>query len=176
MHHYCTHTARTICHRADMQHVWRVTIPEFGYRCTYVMHGILAIAALHKAHLLPSERETYLDLCVYYQTLGVRRFVSELQHVNENNWKPAFCFASTVAMYALFLPSVKRKEVAGKPLSHIVDLFMFVRGFRSIIAPFQGQMAASQLGPIATGLFVVREADTTFKYVKSRTEPYIHPH
>ncbi|KAF7549473.1 hypothetical protein G7Z17_g6358 [Cylindrodendrum hubeiense] len=57
MHHFCTVTADAMSVQREMRHVWRVVIPKEGYRHSFVMHGILAIAATHKASLLPNSRK-----------------------------------------------------------------------------------------------------------------------
>lgn len=66
MHHYSAASSDTLALRADMQHVWRMTIPEIAYQSPMLMHGILAVAAMHKAYLLPSRRRTYLDLAAFH--------------------------------------------------------------------------------------------------------------
>jgi hypothetical protein len=53
MHHYSLVTVNTLSIRPEMQHVWRITIPEIGYSFPFVMQGILAVAAVHKAYLTP---------------------------------------------------------------------------------------------------------------------------
>ena len=57
MHHYCTVTCNTMALREDSRHVWRVVIPTEGYANKYVMHGILAVAAVHRAFLYPEQSQ-----------------------------------------------------------------------------------------------------------------------
>ncbi|KAI1010866.1 hypothetical protein LB503_004917 [Fusarium chuoi] len=76
MHHYSTITANTLALRLDMQHIWRMVLPEMSYNTTFLSHGLLSVAALHKAHLLPARRDTYLDLAAYHQTRVIYAFSS----------------------------------------------------------------------------------------------------
>ncbi|KAF5974384.1 sterol uptake control 2 [Fusarium coicis] len=71
MHHYSTITANTLALKLDMQHVWRMVLPEMSYNAPFLSHGLLSVAALHKAHLLPERRDKYLDLAAYHQTRGM---------------------------------------------------------------------------------------------------------
>ncbi|KAK2470065.1 hypothetical protein H9L39_18213, partial [Fusarium oxysporum f. sp. albedinis] len=79
--------------------------PLFSYNNPFVMHGLLALSAAHKAHLLPSERETYLSVSAYHQSLGLEAFRPLLPEISRDNWKPMFCYASIVALYACLLPT-----------------------------------------------------------------------
>jgi hypothetical protein len=76
MHHYSTITANTLALRLDMQHIWRMVLPEMSYNTPFLSHGLLSVAALHKAHLLPARRDKYLDLAAYHQTRGMEGFRS----------------------------------------------------------------------------------------------------
>ncbi|KNB16880.1 hypothetical protein FOXG_14900 [Fusarium oxysporum f. sp. lycopersici 4287] len=100
MHHYSTITANTLALRLDMQHIWRIVLPEMSYNTPFLSHGLLSVAALHKAHLLPARRDKYLDLAAYHQTCGMEGFRSLYTSIDEKNWQPAFCFSSTIVMYA----------------------------------------------------------------------------
>ncbi|KAI1016758.1 hypothetical protein LB504_007140 [Fusarium proliferatum] len=100
MHHYSAITANTLALRLDMQHIWRMVLPEMSYNTPFLSHGLLSVAALHKAHLLPARRDTYLDLAAYHQSRGMHGFRSIFSSIDEKNWHPAFCFSSTIVIYA----------------------------------------------------------------------------
>uniref|UniRef100_A0A0D2YF12 Uncharacterized protein n=1 Tax=Fusarium oxysporum (strain Fo5176) TaxID=660025 RepID=A0A0D2YF12_FUSOF len=129
MHHYSTITANTLALRLDMQHIWRIVLPEMSYNTPFLSHGLLSVAALHKAHLLPARRDKYLDLAAYHQTCGMEGFRSLYTSIDEKNWQPAFCFSSTIVMYAfspgrtedamvdILLSQGWDRELTGTPLS-----------------------------------------------------------
>src|SRR5690606_31319682 len=98
MHHYMASTADSLSIRPEMCHVWRVALPREGYRHQFVTHGILAIAATHKAYLLPHSRKKYLALSDYHQTLGSEGYRICLQDINDHNGRALFAFASTVVL------------------------------------------------------------------------------
>lgn len=153
MHHYSTVTADTLTRRADMQHVWRIIVPELGYKHPFVLHGLLAITATHKAYLLPSQRDKYLDIAAYHQTLGLEGFRTALFYIGDDNWKPSFCFSSTIVLYVCSLLAHKAAE--SDTISEVLKLFVLIRGFRSILLPCQAEVAATQLAPLSHGIWIV---------------------
>ncbi|KAH7168176.1 alkaline-phosphatase-like protein [Fusarium sp. MPI-SDFR-AT-0072] len=85
MHHWNTIAADSLSVRPDICHIWRITIPCEGYRHLFVMHGILALSAIHKSFLLPQDRKRYRALSDYHQVVGSERFRSALQSIDSEN-------------------------------------------------------------------------------------------
>ncbi|KAI8290471.1 hypothetical protein K4K60_005564 [Colletotrichum sp. SAR11_57] len=146
MHHYTLATADSLAVRPDMQYVWRVNLPEIGYACPFVMHGILTLSALHKAYLIPPERETYLDLATAHQNAGLEGFRSELHNINDTNWQTFFSFASIVVMYVSSVPVRMGNETETIP--NILELFLFVRGIRAVLEPYQGRLTKTKFAAL----------------------------
>ncbi|KAI0470592.1 hypothetical protein GGR56DRAFT_135788 [Xylariaceae sp. FL0804] len=166
MHHYCTSTCDTLARREDMRLVWRLVIPQEGYRHAFVMQGILAIAALHRAHLVPSQRRRWLDLSAYYETRGLGVFRSLLGRVTGANWRPVFCFASLVIAFVTALPVRSEGRRLPTPILSTLELFSLVRGIRSILAPWVGEIHRTTLGPLTQGVWRA-EADHPDRAVPS---------
>ncbi|OHE96014.1 hypothetical protein CORC01_08707 [Colletotrichum orchidophilum] len=166
MHHYTLVTANTLSIRPDMQNVWRVTIPEIGYDCPFVMHGILTIAALHKAYLIPSARDKYLDLATSHQNAGIEGFRAQLPTVDDTDWKPLFCFASLVVSYVASLPVRTQHHLESEP--DILGVFILVRGVRTILEPYQRRLVNTEFAPMATGIWTADPDDPSF------THPPLH--
>ncbi|KAK1958762.1 hypothetical protein LY78DRAFT_647092 [Colletotrichum sublineola] len=166
MHHYALHTADTISLRPDIQHVWRVIVPEIGYDCPFVVHGVLAMAALHKAHLLPSQRDRYLDLATSHQNAGLEGFRALLHTIDDINWQPFFCFASLVTMYAAYVPPCAGEEDGERSGGHASDvaaLFVFVRGVKAILGPYQARLSRTSLAPLVEGVWIVDPGDPEYE-------------
>ncbi|KAM0287239.1 hypothetical protein ACHAQH_000553 [Verticillium albo-atrum] len=148
MHHFTISTCDTLTSREDMRHVWRVAIPQEGYKHSYVMHGILAVAAVHKAQLVPSERHMYTTLAAYHQSLGLEGFTPLMLDVNRDNWKPIFSFASIVVLYVGLLPTRSEGQRLLTPIPSVVELFSFVRGIQSILQTFVSYIPRTSFAPI----------------------------
>ncbi|KAI3547682.1 hypothetical protein CABS03_10118 [Colletotrichum abscissum] len=173
MHHFTLVTANSLSVRPDMQHVWRVTMPEIGYNSPFVMHGILTIAALHKAYLIPSARDKYLDLATSHQTAGLEGFRTQLHTVNDTNWKPFFCFASLVVFYVASLPVRMGQDLDSEP--DIMGVFIFVRGIRAILEPYQTKIVRTEFAPMATGIWTIDPSDPSYKCVDTGHQEILIP-
>ncbi|KEZ43327.1 hypothetical protein SAPIO_CDS4775 [Scedosporium apiospermum] len=118
------------------------------------MHGILAIAAQHKAHLLPLHRETYVTLAAYHQAHGLEGFMPHLNNVSEENWESLFCFGSLVIMYASLLPARSESGRLPAPISDILELFSYVKGIQAVFEPFFDYLRRSLLAPLIHGVWI----------------------
>ncbi|KAH7143427.1 hypothetical protein EDB81DRAFT_934639, partial [Dactylonectria macrodidyma] len=154
MHHYTSITAKTLALRPSMQHTWHHVVPQIAYRSPFLMHGIIAAAALHKAHLLPISSREYVRLAFYHETAGLEGFRAGLQTLEYQDWKPYFCFSSIVVLCMSWQPSRILIEL---PLAHaddgesvpgVLDLLVFIRGIRTVLQPYELQIVSSTLAPL----------------------------
>ncbi|KAI3572447.1 hypothetical protein IWW34DRAFT_762328 [Fusarium oxysporum f. sp. albedinis] len=155
MHHYSTITCNTLTLREDMQDIWTVIIPKIGYSHPFVMHGLLAISALHKSYLIPSKREIYLEVSAYHQSLGLEGFRPFLLEITKHNWKPAFCYATIEAVYSCSLPARSADKTALTSIANVLDLFRFLREIRSVLQPFLDYLPGSNFAPLVQGVWIV---------------------
>ncbi|KAF5025789.1 hypothetical protein F66182_2122 [Fusarium sp. NRRL 66182] len=155
MHHYCTVTADSLSIRKDLTYVWAVAIPRLGYRDPFVMHGILAIAAAHKAYLVPASRRIYLQLADYHQTLGSEGYRRQLQNFDLSNWMPVFGFASVVVLHMLTLPMRMEHRILEEPITNLIELAALLRGIRTTLEPVLGRIVKTEFAPVVHGTWVL---------------------
>ncbi|CAG9946985.1 unnamed protein product [Clonostachys rosea f. rosea IK726] len=152
MHHYSTVTASTLSLRPDLQHVLRSIMPSMAYGSSFLMHGILAVAAMHKAHLQPAQRRVYTDLAVHHQTVGLEGFRVALSELSSGDadWKPCFCFATLVGLSMCWQPAGALANLAGTTPAAL-DFFVFMRGVDAVIRTHQSQLLHTALSPLIEG-------------------------
>ncbi|KAI5459415.1 hypothetical protein BGZ63DRAFT_360577 [Mariannaea sp. PMI_226] len=153
LHHYTTVTAEAMCVRKEMTHVWRICIPRVGYQYPFVMHGVLAVSAAHKAYLMPNNRKTYLALSDYHQTVGSEGFRSELQNIRPEIGMPLFSFASVVVLYMYTLPSRSATGKLEDPIRNILEVIGLIRGIRTTLAPLIADVLRSEFAPLVYGVW-----------------------
>jgi hypothetical protein len=157
MHHYSTVTASTLSLRPDVQHVLRSIMPSMAYGCSFLMHGILAVAAMHKAHLQPAQRRVYSDLAVYHQTVGLEGFRTTLSDLTSGDadWKPCFCFATLVGLSMCWQPAGALDDIAvmtpAGTTPAALDFFVFMRGVDAVVRTHQSQLLQTTLSPLIQG-------------------------
>lgn len=163
MHHFCTVTADTLAMREDMRYTWRVIVPTEGYSNEFVMHAILAIAAIHRASLFPSRRSMYLECSDYHQACGLRTFRALISAPMEReNWQAIFCFASMLVIWVLAMPVRSADCRLPSPVANVLELFSVIRGIQAILEPFQHPLKNSSLAAFVNGVWVHSEVREWF--------------
>lgn len=158
MHHYCSVTSNTMSWREDARHVWRVILPMEGYSNKYVMHGLLAIAALHKAYLYSTQKVKYVKAASHHLAVGLKEFRELVASpVDPGNWQPVFCFASMISVHLSTVPVRLGVEHWPDPISNIVDLFASIKGFQEIMKPFLRYLRKTQLAPLVNSIYLEDE-------------------
>lgn len=159
MHHYCTVTSHTMSIRKDLAHVWNVAIPRLGYQHPFVMHGILAISAAHKAYLIPASRRIYLPLADYHQTLGSEGYRHQLQTFDLSNWMPVFGFASVVVLHMLTLPTRMENHTLEAPFTNLLELSSLLRGIKTTLQPIISHVVRTEFAPVIYGVWLLESDD-----------------
>lgn len=155
MHHYCSVTCNTLAIREDARHIWRVVVPIEGYSNAYVMHGILALAAIHRAYLYPLQKDRYIKASAYHLASGLKEFRELIvSPITPSNWQPVFCFASMISIHTLPLPARLGVSQWPAPISNIVEMFSVIQGFQSIMKPFISSLTKTQLAPLVHCVWV----------------------
>ncbi|EXL73148.1 hypothetical protein FOPG_11492 [Fusarium oxysporum f. sp. conglutinans race 2 54008] len=156
MHHYCTVTSNTMACQESARHVWRVIFPQEGYVHEYIMHGILSLAALHKAFLIPSQRDIYLTQSSFHHSIGQKTFTALLNNVTSANWQPIFSFATIVIAYVLShsIRSSGDSESETTPITRTLELFSVTKGIKAILLPFIPQLNHTRLAPLVTSVWL----------------------
>lgn len=152
MHHWCTVTVDTLAAGPDLRHLWRAVMPREGYENRFVMHGVLSMSAMHKAYLVPSQLDTYLNLSAHHQVLGSEGFQAILGNVAGENWRPVFCFAGLLVPYILCLPVRSPNGKLQSPILSTLDLISCMAGVQTAINPFLDLVTPSEFYPTVRGL------------------------
>ncbi|KAJ5682666.1 hypothetical protein N7462_005831 [Penicillium macrosclerotiorum] len=160
MHYFCSVTCNYMAIREDLRHVWRVIIPMEGYQNKYVMHGILAIAAVHRASQCsnPTQKQRLLRASAYHLAAGLKEFRELIAlPIDPANWQPVFCFASMIAVLVCTGPIRLGVSRWPDPISNMVELFASIKGFQSIMKPFLPSLSRTQLAPLAHAVWIQSE-------------------
>ncbi|KAF5544684.1 sterol regulatory element-binding ECM22 [Fusarium phyllophilum] len=161
MHHYCTETATTLSLRQDLVCVWQTAVPTEGYRYSFVTNGVLAIAAAHKAYTNSDDQEIYLKLSDYHAMIGSESFRSELQSLQDENWKSFFAFAYLLVLYSLSRMSIQEPE---DPINSLFELISLVRGIKYTLTPMLFRIRSSEFAPLSDSIWPKESRDSRCRY------------
>ncbi|KAF4821028.1 Sterol regulatory element-binding protein ECM22 [Colletotrichum siamense] len=133
MHHYSTVTCNALPSDACTEELWKTAIPEMACSHKFLMHGLLAVAALHYAHVHPAERRKWDLISVHHQNLALRFFAARLNDIDKSNCEAYFFLASLIFIVSVY--SVAHSETVGRAvgLGDVAQSFRFLHGVKGIL-------------------------------------------
>ncbi|KAJ5757113.1 uncharacterized protein N7511_007295 [Penicillium nucicola] len=153
MMQWCNATYHTLSRNERTDPVWRTNVPEEALSHPFLMHGVLAVSALHLARTGPdpSNRASYLNRAVAHQNQALALFRELLGDVNENNAKAMFAFAGIVVIYTFGFPHTPDAQDAWACVDDLYQVLVLTRGVQQVIyAPrnYRDFLRESNFGPI----------------------------
>ncbi|RHZ43560.1 uncharacterized protein CDV56_101857 [Aspergillus thermomutatus] len=158
MHHFTLHTSKSLARRQPMQEVWQVAVPTLAYASEFLMHGILALSALHLAHLKPENYSRYMTNSRFHISLGLRSFRRILPSPTTDNCCALFAFSSLIMVYIYASPAESAEFDMVDTLESTLHLFKLCRG-TLVLKPFMLHVRNSSLGPLFRQEFGALEFD-----------------
>ncbi|KAH8879161.1 hypothetical protein GQ53DRAFT_672670 [Thozetella sp. PMI_491] len=161
-HHFIKSTAETI------SSPWGEELPQLALSCDYLLHGILAAAALHLAFLYPELHEKYNFLATIHQDLAIGPFQRAMKDITTENGNQLFAF-STLLIVFNFASSRAPEELLpsldGGSQTGIANWISCLRGCYSI---HQAARLHIQAGPLG---FLITEGRKLFDVLSSGIVP-----
>ncbi|KAI9051905.1 hypothetical protein LZ554_004161 [Drepanopeziza brunnea f. sp. 'monogermtubi'] len=93
LHHFTTVTAATLHNDPSVKRLWTTTVPQLGYKHDFVMHGILAISALHIGYYYPERKEYWTKQASLHHRSSLAKATPALSDVNETNAAELYIFS-----------------------------------------------------------------------------------
>ena len=160
MHHYTRHTYATLADLETAIPVWQDGFPTEAASHPFLMHGLLALTALHIAlEDLPSHK-TYVDHALQHYTFALTLYRPELINLTERNCHALFGFSSVAALIS-FAVSMASQHTGAAVLQDMHDIFNLLKGIHAVVAAARHWIEA---GPVADLVrdFIPRETELPF--------------
>ncbi|PYI20896.1 Zn(II)2Cys6 transcription factor [Aspergillus violaceofuscus CBS 115571] len=134
MMQWCTTTYRSVSRNSTVEGIWQGVVPREAMRHPFLMHGILALSALHLASATSSNtgasKEDYLRTAKSHQQQAVAGLAKVADHLDRSNCNAAFALSSIMVVFAFAfqgnpIPTVNTQSNA---LDALMDIFQFTRG------------------------------------------------
>lgn len=104
LHYFCTKTYLTLALRPNAQITWRDVVLSHGFRYPFLLRGLLALAALHKASdssVDPVSRRDLREVSSSHHTAALAGFIPELNHPTKDNCASLFTFSMVLTVLTL---------------------------------------------------------------------------
>jgi hypothetical protein len=152
--HYSTRTYMTLSSRLASHAVWRDTIFAEALRHDYLLHGLMATAALHKATLLLKSSDAYAEyskVALAHQNAALAGFIPQVSKPSRENGIAIFSVSLLLTIWAFAskrlpegLNSVKLDLGRGEgspgvtlplhsPTADFIEVIMILRGIYAVI-------------------------------------------
>ncbi|KUJ10496.1 uncharacterized protein LY89DRAFT_262682 [Mollisia scopiformis] len=83
---------------ATLSNPWGHELPGLALNCDYLLHGMLALGALHLAYLNPAKRESYSILASHHYDLAIGPFHRATKSVTPDNANQIFAFSTLLVV------------------------------------------------------------------------------
>jgi hypothetical protein len=133
LHHWTSRGYKALhpnlVHRSDL---WQNAMIELGFEHPFLLHGILALSAIHKASvLLPSQRQDLLQQADLHISQALPEFRRHLGAPNDEAAIPMFVLSSVLLTYNFGTVQEKPED----PIASLHHCLMLLNGIKVVIGP-----------------------------------------
>ncbi len=148
MHYYTASTYLTISDSLEFQPIWQHTVPREALAHDFLMHGILALAALHIAHVRPDQKDRYVSSALRHNDTALVSFRVALQQVTKENCDALFGFSTILLVLTLAFAQTHSHLKEHDPIEDLIQVFTLLQGTRSVLDSAMRWIATGPLGPL----------------------------
>ncbi|KAJ5106459.1 hypothetical protein N7456_003134 [Penicillium angulare] len=146
---WINHTHRLLARNEETRKVWEIHVLQEGLKEPFLMHGVLALSALHLASLRQDNRRVmWLDLAIAHKNTALSMFSAQLQNIDLSNPKAMMTFASLAFAFSLASVLNVGGEEDGPSLSSLTDVFHMARGVQAVMGTKQDFIRESNFAPL----------------------------
>lgn len=147
-HHYSTSTCYTISRHPVLQTIWQITVPQFGFSYQFVFRGILALAALHLAHLKPDLQAQYVAAAEFHHNIALQMVSGTIPQINEENGPAVYLFSTITCIIGCATP--RKHDDFWVTNDKVIQWLSLFRGTVAIIASVDEALKKGPLAPMFT--------------------------
>ncbi|CAG8375199.1 unnamed protein product [Penicillium salamii] len=126
------HTHKSLARNEETRKVWERVVLEEGLKAPFLMHGILALSALHLSCTRENEQSRWLGVAISHKNVALSLFSEQLSNINQSNAKAMMGFAGLVVMFGLGSALTPGTET-GPSLGALIEIFTLSRGVQTVV-------------------------------------------
>jgi hypothetical protein len=133
LHHWLIKTAPSM-HLESRSRVWAGPLTEIAFNHHFLLHGILAVAAIHNVYSVPGvDRQSLLLQADKHISIALSTYRNLLESPTLETSIPVFALASLLVTYNLASAHIEEPE---DPIAAIHHCFMLLQGVKIVILPY----------------------------------------
>ncbi|KAL4802805.1 hypothetical protein BDV18DRAFT_146627 [Aspergillus unguis] len=127
MMQWCTTTYRSVSCNRSVEDIWQAVVPREAMCHTFLMHGILALSALHLAVVSDGDvRERYLVTSQAHQNEAVLGLAKLAGNLKPNHCNAAFTTSNLMMIFSFAWPEITAKGHQS-PIDELYEAFQSTR-------------------------------------------------
>ncbi|KFY35815.1 hypothetical protein V494_05574 [Pseudogymnoascus sp. VKM F-4513 (FW-928)] len=152
LHHYITSTSLSLATDAETKTMWQATVPHIASKFPFLLHGILACAALHLAYLDPDKGRELIIRGRAHQDRAMPLFRSAIETPNKDNCDAVFAFSHLLVIYSFAAEREDEKLflVESNTLEVLPSWLYFIRCGCSMLCNVWDQLESGPVEPLAS--------------------------
>jgi Fungal specific transcription factor domain len=104
-HHYTQYTSLSLMKKPEVQELFQNKLPQEAAKYPCLMHGLMALSALHVAHRLPPEKGIWIPIAFRHQARALAGLRSSLPNLDEQNCHALFALSCMVFTTSISMSS-----------------------------------------------------------------------
>ncbi|KAE8448284.1 hypothetical protein EG329_009715 [Mollisiaceae sp. DMI_Dod_QoI] len=154
LQHYITHTAATIATDPATLKLWQKAVPHLAHSHPFLLHGLLALSALHLAHTTPSDsalHSQYLLSAITHQETAMPIFRSSIAAVTPETSHAVFIFSHLLVLYCFASESQDERLLILSPTPDLLPIWLqFLRAGCRLLCHVWGDLEAGPVKALAS--------------------------
>ncbi|KAJ5526780.1 hypothetical protein N7513_010939 [Penicillium frequentans] len=131
---WINHTHKFAARSEKTRKVWEMPVLEEALNSPFLMHGILALSALHLSHLREDGRHVmWLDIAIAHKNTALVMFSDQLRNITKSNAKAMMVFAGLAFAFSLASAVDIGTKEDGPGLNALTDVFILARGVQTVL-------------------------------------------
>lgn len=148
IHHYQNWVCPTLPGQPPAHETWQSAIPKEATSHSGLMHGLLAVAALHRSHLDSSGHARYRAAAMKHQNLSLPYLRFLINNASADNCNALFALSAFVAVFVLALPQSPIAPTKFDPFKEMITLTELVKGVSTVTEVTRTWLLQGPLRPL----------------------------
>ncbi|KAH6672083.1 hypothetical protein B0J14DRAFT_86181 [Halenospora varia] len=152
LHFYTASTSLTFSNAPERRHVWQYVVPKIAFSHEFLLHGLLALSALHLSRISPERKDSLRANASAHHATALPMFRAALESIDSLNCHACSAFGTIIAVYewassehtrGLFFANGKSPSEADT-----VEWVQLLRGSGGIVRCYYEEIIKGPLEPI----------------------------
>lgn len=129
MHLYSTSTCFTMTDVEENLPTWQYDMARLAFKHEFLLHGLLALSALHMSSSTYFQDRFLGDLARNHQSLALASYIPQLRDINQENCNALFAFSAILGATSFaFLQHHEVETTSSEFITSVIDVFELLVG------------------------------------------------